>query len=197
VKGTVMLDDRTKALLRMVIYPVQFEASPVQGMNRVTKMIARNISPGVHSSDIVKAINLALTLPNEKLSEIVPQSHNEEAIRSYLKVLSQALSPKEKGSGAFTGFARVLQGVLQLASNIDDLKNDVRKMSDAVVQLNERLIRLEAAGEKTKAKQAALAKAKQLNVDLLRNIDELRLRIEQMSTAFPTEEPLPEREPSH
>jgi hypothetical protein len=81
-----MLDDRTKALIRALLYPVQFEKSPEQGIERVMNLVVARNALQAAASDYVDAINSALD-SDETLSTLIPQSHDEETIRSYLRQL--------------------------------------------------------------------------------------------------------------
>jgi hypothetical protein len=85
-----MLDDRTKMLLRALLYPVQFEAKPENGIDRVVRSVilrsALNASPMEYQSAIVTALD-----STDKLSEIIPQDHNERTTRNYLNELSSTL----------------------------------------------------------------------------------------------------------
>ena len=86
-----MLDDRTKAQLRALLYPVQFEERPELGINRVLRLVVARDTLETTPSDYLQAIDRALGDRDEKLSEIIPQSHTEETVRSYLRLLSHEL----------------------------------------------------------------------------------------------------------
>ena len=85
-----MLDDRSKGLVRALLYPVQFEKEPGQGIERVMKMVIFANAMGASSADYQEAIDRALH-SKEKLSEIIPQSHDEKTIRKYLRQFMQEL----------------------------------------------------------------------------------------------------------
>jgi hypothetical protein len=85
-----MLDDRTKAQLRALLYPVQFEQRPEAGINRVLRLVVGR-TPQTTPADYLRAIHCALDDRDEKLSEIIPQSHSEETVRAYLQRLSDEL----------------------------------------------------------------------------------------------------------
>lgn len=89
-KATVMLDDRTKALIRALLYPVQFEQQPEQGVGRVVEMVVAANAVQATSADYLRAINAALE-SEEQLSALISQSHDEETIRSYLRRLMSEL----------------------------------------------------------------------------------------------------------
>jgi hypothetical protein len=83
-----MLDDRTKALLRALLYPVQFERRPEHGIGRVIEQVIEARALHATPEDYLNAIRSALQSRDEKLSAIIPGTHTDEAIRSYLQQLS-------------------------------------------------------------------------------------------------------------
>jgi hypothetical protein len=85
-----MLDDRTKALIRALLYPVQFEKLPERGIERVMRLVVFANAMDASSTDYLRAIEKALH-SKEKLSEIIPQSHDERTIRNYLQQFMQML----------------------------------------------------------------------------------------------------------
>lgn len=89
------LDNQTKGVLRMLIYPIQFEANPIDGINRVFNY---KILPGLTDTPqhYLDAIDAALE-SSEELSLLIPQSHSEEAIRNYLFAVGERLR-KEIGT---------------------------------------------------------------------------------------------------
>ena len=71
-------------LLQVLIYPVQFEADPMDGIDRVINEIIPNMNAFSKSSeDYVNAIESALDSSDE-LSKLLPQPHSEKVIRRYL-----------------------------------------------------------------------------------------------------------------
>jgi hypothetical protein len=89
----LMLDDRTKALIRALLYPVQFEVSPEQGIERVMKLVVARNALQATASDYLRAIDSALD-SDERLSTLIPQSHDEDTIRSYLRRLIKELQTR-------------------------------------------------------------------------------------------------------
>jgi hypothetical protein len=87
-----MLDDRTKAQLRALLYPVQFEQRPELGIERVLRMVVGRNTLQTTPSDYLRAIRLALESRDERLTEIIPQKHSEDTIRFYLQQLSNELT---------------------------------------------------------------------------------------------------------
>ena len=85
-----MLDDRTKMLVRALLYPVQFEVEPERGIDRVVQSVVLRKALKATSSDYQRAIKTALE-SDEMLSKIIPQDHDEGTTRNYLTQLSGKL----------------------------------------------------------------------------------------------------------
>jgi ribosome assembly protein YihI (activator of Der GTPase) len=85
-----MLDDRTKALIRALLYPVQFEKRPEQGSARVMDLVVEQNALNATPSEYWDAIELALD-SDERLSALLPRSHDEETVRHYLRDLGDLL----------------------------------------------------------------------------------------------------------
>lgn len=79
-----MLDDRERSLIRALLYPVQFESRLEQGIERVMAAVVAKKSLGAGSGEYRDAIRSGLA-SKEPLSKIIPQSHDEQAIRRYLE----------------------------------------------------------------------------------------------------------------
>lgn len=85
-----MLDNRFKSLLRGLIYPVQFEEKPTDGVDRVLGQVVfakgMNATPG----EYLAAVEAGLQ-SNERLSGLIPQKHSEPDIRAYLAEIQKRL----------------------------------------------------------------------------------------------------------
>jgi hypothetical protein len=83
------LDTKSKAIIRMLIYPVQFDRNPV---NCIDHVFGHAILPGLTETpeEYLAAISAALE-SSEQLSELIPQSHPEAVIREYLAAVRQRL----------------------------------------------------------------------------------------------------------
>lgn len=82
-----------KGLIRALIYPVQFEINPTDGVDRV---LANVIDAGVldaSPNEYLEAIRMALT-SDVDLSALIPQDHSETAIRAYLAEIERRLEPR-------------------------------------------------------------------------------------------------------
>ena len=73
-----------KGLIRRLIYYVQFDPDPLQGVDRVISQISKVRNDQPNRRDYNTAINEALA-SEEQLSKLIPQDHSEEVIRNYLK----------------------------------------------------------------------------------------------------------------
>ncbi|SDS90800.1 hypothetical protein [Bradyrhizobium canariense] len=96
-----MLDDRTRALLLALLYPVQFDARPELGISRVLKQVVGRNALQATPSDYLRAIETALQSRDEELADIIPQTHSEAAIRSYLQQLSRSFVAAPRGGEPF------------------------------------------------------------------------------------------------
>ena len=86
-----MLDERrAKALIRGLIYPVQFDEQPLNAVDRVLNHVVGGKAMGAASSEYFDAIQWALS-SKEVLSELLPQKHSEQAIRAYLAKIKDRL----------------------------------------------------------------------------------------------------------
>jgi len=87
---TPEFDWRRAAILRMLLYPIQFDTDPMQGIDRV---LARDVFGG-HSkllaAEVISAIDAGLA-SDAKLSELIPMSHSERVLRVYLANLRTRL----------------------------------------------------------------------------------------------------------
>ena len=90
-------DLQAAAILRMLIYPIQFEADPLNGMNRVMAQVVFAEHTKVPLADFIAAIDAGLA-SDAKLSELIPQSHSEAAIRGFLSALCTRLEADPRRS---------------------------------------------------------------------------------------------------
>ena len=90
----------------------------------------------------------------------------------------------------------LLTNVINLSSNVNSLKADVARMNQMLLDLNERIVRLEGAGELNaeKARNAALGACNQSTIELMKQMHTLTTRldaIEAPKTRLPAEFRLP------
>jgi hypothetical protein len=82
-------DQQGAAVLRMLIYPIQFESKPLNGIDRVVAQVfAEHWRIPLH--DVIAAIDAGLA-SDAKLAELLPQSHSEVVIRRFLSALRTRL----------------------------------------------------------------------------------------------------------
>jgi hypothetical protein len=86
-----MLDQRSKSLIRALIYPIQFDGNPVEGVERVLKLVVDAGALGATPLEYLASTKAALA-SSEKLSKLIPQGHSEKVIRRYLTKIQQRLS---------------------------------------------------------------------------------------------------------
>ncbi len=79
------LDQRGAAVLRMLIYPIQFDADPLNGIDGVAGQVFADHSR-LTLHDVIAAIDAGLS-SSARLSELVPQSRSEVVIRRFLSAL--------------------------------------------------------------------------------------------------------------
>ena len=81
---------RHAAVLRMLLYPIQFDSYPMRGIERVLTRDVFACHSKLRPDDVASAIDAGLA-SSTKLSELVPVNHSEEVIRSYLATLRTRL----------------------------------------------------------------------------------------------------------
>ena len=77
------LSTRSAALMRALIYPVQFDENPLEAVDHVMDTVvsrrALNATPAEYRAGIQEALTA-----DDRLSQLIPDSHPEEVIRKYL-----------------------------------------------------------------------------------------------------------------
>jgi len=81
---------RHAAILRMLLYPIQFDCYPMLGIERVLARDVLECHSKLWPTNVISAIDAGLA-SSEKLSELIPMTHSEELIRSYLAILQNRL----------------------------------------------------------------------------------------------------------
>ena len=82
-------------ILRMLIYPVQFEANPSDGIDHVIAQVVFADHLKLSVPEVLAAIDAGLA-SHSKLSELIPQSHSEAVIRGFLSALRTRLQIEPK-----------------------------------------------------------------------------------------------------
>jgi hypothetical protein len=105
-----MLDQRSKSLIRALIYPIQFDRNPVDGVERVLKLVVEAGALGATPLEYLASTKAALA-SSEKLSKLIPQGHSEKVIRRYLMEIQQRLSSVRGLSSQSAGKHRVTPAI--------------------------------------------------------------------------------------
>jgi hypothetical protein len=95
MSAVIGLDLRGAGILRMLIYPIQFEADPLNGIDRVLAQVVFADHSRLPLPDVVAAIDAGLT-SSARLSELIPQSHSEVVIRRFLSALRMRLEAEPR-----------------------------------------------------------------------------------------------------
>jgi hypothetical protein len=81
---------RNAGLIRGLIYPIQFEKDPRKGIERVLDLTVEAAAMDGTPSQYLAAIEEALAT-DDKLAELIPQDHSEDAIRGFLRDTAEAI----------------------------------------------------------------------------------------------------------
>ena len=87
------LPAREAGLIRGLIYPVQFEKDPRDGIDRVLRLVVERQALGASPSEYCAAIRQAL-VSDEALDRLIPQDHPDGVIRTYLSELAVAIEER-------------------------------------------------------------------------------------------------------
>jgi hypothetical protein len=83
--------DEWRGFIRALVYPIQFEANPIDGIDRVVEQIVDDPEHGFEREDFRDAIARALG-SGAPLASLIEQKHGEAVIRGYLEALSRKLA---------------------------------------------------------------------------------------------------------
>src|SRR5687768_9637601 len=84
---------KNAALVRGLIYPVQFERNPPNGIARVLDLVVNDSAMDATPKEFLAAVREALA-SDEVLSKLIPQDHSEDVIRLYLTALAEAIEQR-------------------------------------------------------------------------------------------------------
>lgn len=90
MSSVIDFDLRAAAILRMLIYPIQFDEDPVNGIDRVVEQVVHAEHLQLTVADVLAAIDAGLA-SQSRLSELIPQPHSEAVIRGFLSALRARL----------------------------------------------------------------------------------------------------------
>jgi hypothetical protein len=93
------MDDRApwRPMIRRLIYGIQFELDPLEGLDRVLESVVRSDASRAGAQEYRAAITAALA-SGEALSQLLPHGRADGVIRAYLGELERRL--KAEGPGA-------------------------------------------------------------------------------------------------
>lgn len=87
---SMRFDDKARSVIRGLIYPIQFDRNPLDGVDRVLKQVVMQDAMDTPAQEYVASITAALDSP-EQLSGLIPQDHPEPVIRAYLSEVRRRL----------------------------------------------------------------------------------------------------------
>ena len=85
------LSDETRARICALIYPIQFEVNPLNGVDRVIEVVVHARVLDATRQEYIGSIAEALA-SDIQLSNLIPQNHSEKVIRGFLLELKNRLS---------------------------------------------------------------------------------------------------------
>jgi hypothetical protein len=88
-------DIRAAAILRMLIYPIQFDPDPSNGIDRVFTHVVLAEHLKLSRPEVIAAIDAGLA-SHTRLSELIPQSHSELVIRGFLTEVRARLETEQR-----------------------------------------------------------------------------------------------------
>jgi hypothetical protein len=89
-----VLEPRQKGLIRGLIYPIQFENDPLDGVDRVLKVVVDARALDATPEQYASAVRAALD-SDEPLAQLIPQPHPESVIRTFLVEVQKRLALRE------------------------------------------------------------------------------------------------------
>jgi len=79
-----------KGLISALLYPVQFERDPLDGIDRVIEVVVQRRALDASPAEYAAAVDAALQ-SDEPLAQRIPQPHSEAVVRTYLAALRPRL----------------------------------------------------------------------------------------------------------
>ena len=79
-----------KGHIRAVLYGVQFEKNPLDGLDRVMQRVVQAGALAAPPERYLASIQTALA-GETPLAELIPQPHSEETVRRYLRALEHRI----------------------------------------------------------------------------------------------------------
>lgn len=85
------LTERQRVVLRSLLYPVQLERHPYEGLKRVIRDVVDQSGTRVTAAEYLEAIRAGLGDENEPLALLLPQMHDELVVRAFFSALGREL----------------------------------------------------------------------------------------------------------
>jgi len=86
-----MFSDNQKGLVRGLIYGIQFDPDPIDGVDRILRVVVDRQAMGATRGDFAAAVDAALS-SDEPLAKLIPQYHPESVIRAFLTEMQRRLA---------------------------------------------------------------------------------------------------------
>ena len=83
--------DDWKPYVRALIYPIQFDPDPIQGIDRVLEFVVQRGALGASTARYLASVRKALA-SRSHLAKLIPQDHPEATIRQFLLELEHRLT---------------------------------------------------------------------------------------------------------
>jgi hypothetical protein len=80
--------DAWKGHIRAVLYGIQFETNPLDGVDRIIRQVVTAGALSATPAQYLASIRIALA-SQTSLAALIPQPHSEEVIRNYLLELER------------------------------------------------------------------------------------------------------------
>ncbi len=78
-------------MILALLYPVQFEEDPVNGVDRALEVVVAKRALNASADEYSSAVKRALASP-EDLAPIIPSPHDDATIRRYLREVHKRLT---------------------------------------------------------------------------------------------------------
>jgi hypothetical protein len=82
--------------IRALLYPVQFERDPLDGIDRVMEEVVQKRALGLAPADYLALVRAALA-SDAGLASLLPQPHPEAVVRRYLGEVERRLAAEPEG----------------------------------------------------------------------------------------------------
>ena len=90
-RHSAMFSNNQKGLVRGLIYGIQFDPDPIDGVDRILRLVVDRQAMGATRGDFAAAVDAALS-SDEPLAQLIPQYHPESVIRAFLTEMQRRLA---------------------------------------------------------------------------------------------------------